>query len=119
MSKVPPNSYKPFGTGVRSCIGRAFAEQEMIAAVALILQRFQIEAADPSYDLQLKSTLTIKPDHFKFKVRRRPGVGSIGMQLGGSTKEAQPQQQHNKGAEQNASDHKIRVLYGNELFLLL
>lgn len=60
--------------------------------VALVLQRFQLELvssancsidhmmkvlmevqADPEYELQLKSTLTIKPAGFKMKVRRRPG----------------------------------------------
>ncbi|KAF1981914.1 bifunctional P-450/NADPH-P450 reductase [Aulographum hederae CBS 113979] len=70
---LPRNAWKPFGNGARACIGRALAEQEMLIATALMLQRFQVEMADPSYDLQHKSTLTIKPDHFGFKVRRRPG----------------------------------------------
>jgi cytochrome P450/NADPH-cytochrome P450 reductase len=70
---LPPNSWKPFGNGMRACIGRTFAEQEMIMNVALVLQRFQIELADPTYKLELKSTLTIKPWQFKMKVRRRPG----------------------------------------------
>lgn len=48
---LPPNAWRPFGFGVRSCIGKAFAEQEMLMVAALIFQRFQIEAADPSYDL--------------------------------------------------------------------
>ncbi|KAF2088806.1 cytochrome P450 [Saccharata proteae CBS 121410] len=72
FERLPPNAWKPFGRGVRACIGRAFAEQEMMINFALILQRFQVEMADPSYDLHLKSTLTIKPDEFHIKVRRRP-----------------------------------------------
>ena len=44
---LPPNSWKPFGHGVRACIGRGFAWQEAIIAVALILQRFRVELADP------------------------------------------------------------------------
>jgi len=48
---LPPNSFKPFGNGSRACIGRAFAEQEMMLATALIFQRFQIEMADPGYNL--------------------------------------------------------------------
>jgi cytochrome P450/NADPH-cytochrome P450 reductase len=48
---LPPNAWRPFGFGLRSCIGRAFAEQEMLMVAALIFQRFQIEAADPTYDL--------------------------------------------------------------------
>jgi cytochrome P450/NADPH-cytochrome P450 reductase len=48
---LPPNAFKPFGNGRRACIGRSFAEQEMLMVTALILQRFQIEMADPSYHL--------------------------------------------------------------------
>ena len=50
--KLPRNAWKPFGNGARACIGRGFAEQEMIMNIALILQRFQIVMADPSYDLR-------------------------------------------------------------------
>ncbi|KAJ1552080.1 hypothetical protein HK405_012755, partial [Cladochytrium tenue] len=60
--KLPPNCYKPFGTGERACIGRAFAIQEAMLVTAMILQRFDIELSDPSLPLQIKQTLTIKPD---------------------------------------------------------
>lgn len=70
---LPPNSWKPFGNGVRSCIGRGFAWQEATIAVALILQRFQVEMADPSYELKIRQTLTIKPVGWNMKVRPRPG----------------------------------------------
>lgn len=43
---LPPNGFKPFGNGRRACIGRTFAEQEMIITTALLLQRFQIELSD-------------------------------------------------------------------------
>jgi cytochrome P450/NADPH-cytochrome P450 reductase len=66
---LPPNAWKPFGNGARGCIGRGFAWQEMIVNVALVLQRFQIEKADPNYKLELKSTLTIKPGNWRIKVR--------------------------------------------------
>lgn len=74
----PQNAWKAFGTGARACPGRAIAEQEMITAWALIFQRFNIELADPEYQLKIKPTLTIKPDDFKFKVRRRPGKDRVG-----------------------------------------
>ncbi|KAH8198930.1 hypothetical protein TruAng_006891 [Truncatella angustata] len=73
FERIPPNAWKPFGNGARACIGRSLAEQEMMMAVAMVLQRFQVEMADPSYNLHLKSTLTVKPDDFKIKVNRRPG----------------------------------------------
>jgi cytochrome P450/NADPH-cytochrome P450 reductase len=50
--RLPKNSWKAFGDGARACIGRTFAEQEMIMVVALILQKFQVELADPSYNLR-------------------------------------------------------------------
>lgn len=83
MSKYPAGCWKPFGNGIRACIGRAFAEQEMVLVVAMILQRFQITMADPSYHMELKSTLTIKPADFVIKAKRRPGVGEI-VGFGGS-----------------------------------
>jgi cytochrome P450/NADPH-cytochrome P450 reductase len=53
---LPPNAFKPFGNGMRACIGRAFAEQEMLLATAMVLQRFQAEFVDPSYNLGMHST---------------------------------------------------------------
>lgn len=51
--RLPPNAFKAFGDGPRACIGRGFAEQEMIMATALIFQNFQVEMADPSYDFSM------------------------------------------------------------------
>jgi len=64
FSKLPPNSWKPFGNGVRGCIGRPFAWQESILIVAMLLQNFNFRMDDPSYELKIKQTLTIKPKDF-------------------------------------------------------
>ena len=64
FSKLPPNSWKPFGNGMRGCIGRPFAWQEAILTTALLLQSFNFRFDDPSYQLQIKQTLTIKPKDF-------------------------------------------------------
>jgi cytochrome P450/NADPH-cytochrome P450 reductase len=74
----PANAYKPFGTGFRACIGRHFALQEAVVALALILQRFEL-VDHTGYELKLKQTLTIKPEGFRIKVRartNRPAVGA-------------------------------------------
>ena len=71
-SELPPNAWKPFGNGQRSCIGRGFALQESTLFVAMLLQRFDLIADDPDYQLKLKETLTIKPAGLKMRLRRRP-----------------------------------------------
>lgn len=49
---LPECAWKPFGNGKRACIGRGFAEQEMLMAAAMTLQRFQVHMVDPTYDLR-------------------------------------------------------------------
>src|SRR3954462_9548844 len=70
--KIPPNAYKPFGTGQRACIGRQFALQEANLVLSMLLQRFElIDFAN--YQLETKQTLTVKPNNFHIKVRLRAG----------------------------------------------
>jgi cytochrome P450 / NADPH-cytochrome P450 reductase len=71
-AKIPPNAYKPFGTGQRACIGRQFAIQEAVLALAMLLQRFEFVDFE-NYQLETKQTLTIKPDKFRIQVKQRPG----------------------------------------------
>jgi cytochrome P450/NADPH-cytochrome P450 reductase len=69
-AKRPVNAWKPFGNGQRACIGRGFAMHEAALAIGMILQRFKLMDIN-RYQMQLKETLTIKPDGFKIKVRPR------------------------------------------------
>ena len=73
-------AWKPFGNGVRGCIGRPFAWQEAILAVAIMLQNFNLRFDDPSYSLQHKQTLTVKPDNFYMKASLREGIDPIGLE---------------------------------------
>src|ERR1700720_1544061 len=66
----PANAWKPFGNGQRACIGRGFAMHEAALAIGMVLQRFKLIDGH-RYQMQLKETLTIKPDGFKIKVRPR------------------------------------------------
>ncbi|WP_162159083.1 cytochrome P450, partial [Arthrobacter sp. I3] len=70
-AEIPANAWKPFGNGQRSCIGRGFALQEAMLFLAKLLQRFEVTAADPGYELQIKHTLTMKPEGLFIHVRRR------------------------------------------------
>ncbi|GAA4232439.1 cytochrome P450/NADPH-cytochrome P450 reductase [Streptosporangium album] len=65
-----PAAYKPFGNGERACIGRQFALTEARLALAVILQRFAISDPD-AYRMEIKQTLTVKPDGFTVRVRER------------------------------------------------
>ena len=65
-----PHAYKPFGNGVRACIGRQFAMVEAKLAMAMLLQRFAISDRH-DYALSIKETLSIKPDDFLMRVDER------------------------------------------------
>lgn len=77
FSKLPNNSWKPFGNGGRSCIGRPFAWQEAILATAMLLQNFNFRFDDPSYQLKIKQTLTIKPKDFFMYATLRDHVDPV------------------------------------------
>ncbi len=68
-----PAAYKPFGNGQRACIGRQFAIQESILVLGMILQRFDL-FDHTDYQLDIKETLSIKPDEFFIKARLRNDV---------------------------------------------
>ena len=72
ITREHPNCWKPFGNGARACIGRPFAWQEALLTMAMLLQNFDFSFDDPTYELHLKETLTIKPDdNFMMRARLR------------------------------------------------
>ncbi|KAI9925634.1 hypothetical protein ASPWEDRAFT_114246 [Aspergillus wentii DTO 134E9] len=77
FDKLPKNAWKPFGNGMRGCIGRPFAWQEALLVVAILLQNFNFQMDDPSYDLRLKQTLTIKPKDFQIRATLRDGLDAV------------------------------------------
>jgi cytochrome P450 / NADPH-cytochrome P450 reductase len=66
----PANAYKPFGTGMRGCIGRQFAMHEATLLLSLIVHRYRL-IDDTGYRLRLKQGLTLKPDGFGLTPVRR------------------------------------------------
>ena len=71
-ASMPPNAYKPFGSGQRACIGRQFAMQEAVLVLGMLIQRFEfVDTFD--YQLKIKESLTVKPDGLKITLRPRPG----------------------------------------------
>ncbi|KAL2817605.1 hypothetical protein BJX63DRAFT_440740 [Aspergillus granulosus] len=87
FQKLPANAWKPFGNGKRSCIGRAFAWQEALMILALVLQNFTFNLTDKDYALKLKESLTIKPNNLWAYAKPRPGRSVLGTQLLHKTEE--------------------------------
>ncbi len=65
-----PQTYKPFGTGERSCIGRQFALHEAVLVLAGLLHRFDI-AGDRNYELKVTERLTLMPEGFELVLTPR------------------------------------------------
>lgn len=74
FDKLPKNAWKPFGNGARACIGRAFAWQESMLAVAMLLQVFDFRFDDPGYKLEIRETLTHKPADLYIHASLRKGI---------------------------------------------
>ncbi|MET0767537.1 MAG: cytochrome P450 [Aeromicrobium sp.] len=64
------HTYKPFGTGERSCIGRQFALHEAILVLARLLHRYEL-TPDPAYELRIAERLTLMPVGFELGLARR------------------------------------------------
>ncbi|MEU6201006.1 cytochrome P450 [Streptomyces sp. NPDC047061] len=69
-AKHHPHAYKPFGNGVRACIGRQFALTEARLALAMMLQKFKFTDVD-DYAMDVREALTRKPGDFQLVVRAR------------------------------------------------
>ena len=114
VSALPPNAFKPFGTGQRACIGRQFAMQEAILVLALVLRRFDfVDTFD--YELKIKTTLTIKPDEMRIQVVPRSGRPQ---DAPGKPVVAQPAAAEELAPILAAADRHntpLRVLYGSDL----
>jgi cytochrome P450/NADPH-cytochrome P450 reductase len=71
LNREFPNCWKPFGNGMRACIGRPFAWQEALLVMAMLLQNFDFEHVNRDYKLEIKQTLTIKPKDFLMTAKLR------------------------------------------------
>ncbi|SNS88954.1 cytochrome P450 [Rhodococcoides kyotonense] len=66
----PAQAYKPFGTGMRGCIGRQFALHESVLTLATLARSFDFELED-GYRLDIQESLTLKPQNMRMTVRAR------------------------------------------------
>lgn len=117
FNKLPKHAWKPFGNGSRACIGRPFAWQEALLIMAMLLQNFNFVLDDPSYNLRLKHTLTIKPNGFYMRAILRDGLTATELEHRLAGKEPPKEVQKNGLAAEASSSggptKKITILYGS------
>src|SRR5260370_11612073 len=77
-AKIPANAYKPFGNGVRACLGRAFAMQEAPLVLGMLLQHFEF-IDHTGYQLKIKEPVGLKPEVFKIQIRRKTHAQPVGV----------------------------------------
>jgi len=110
--KLPPNAWKPFGNGARACIGRPFAMQEAQLVVAMMLQRFDLVLDDPSYQLEIAETLTIKPHGLNVRAKAR-GTGDFSMKSSVTTVATRALVKEPDAVALSSDATKLLVLYGS------
>lgn len=97
--------------------GRPFAWQEAQIALVTIMQRFDLVMHDPTYELELKQTLTIKPHNFYIHALPRKdkprllAIPSSVLLSGNSAPERAPSSTTVAGDA--TSLHPLYVLYGS------
>uniref|UniRef100_UPI000A39138E bifunctional cytochrome P450/NADPH--P450 reductase n=1 Tax=Streptomyces recifensis TaxID=67355 RepID=UPI000A39138E len=79
----PVHAFKPFGTGERACIGRQFALHEATMLLAMLVHRYRLhDHAD--YALDIKETLTLKPEGFTLTLTPRSDADRVHAPLPGA-----------------------------------
>lgn len=66
----PAQAYRPFGTGMRGCIGRQFALHESVLTLAMLVKEFDL-VVEEGYELDVQESLTLKPRNLRMKARPR------------------------------------------------
>ncbi|PHH89475.1 hypothetical protein CDD83_5995 [Cordyceps sp. RAO-2017] len=117
FAKLPPNCWKPFGNGSRACIGRPFAWQEALLATATLLQTFHFTKDSPSYQLQIRTAMTIKPKDFYMRAELRDPemldkLGHLGGQ-GASPDKARQQKKAKAKPQQSGDLTPLSILFGS------
>ena len=82
----------------------------------MVLQKFNIEKADPTYSLDLTGQMGVKPVGFKIKVRRRPGRGLMfGIPGGGANQEKHHIQQQKGVTVKYENKKPVSVFWGGNM----
>lgn len=80
MQQLLWKAFKPFGNGVRGCIGSEFAMQEAMVATVVLFQKFDFELVDEEYELQYQPSLNRRPKDLMVYARLRKGLSVLSLQ---------------------------------------
>lgn len=69
-TKIAPNTWIPFGGGVRRCIGAAFSLMEGTIVLREVLQRYEVTATEPTRNV-LRNITNVPADRAPLTLKRR------------------------------------------------
>lgn len=110
VAQRPAGAYKPFGNGVRACIGRQFALLEAALVLGAILHRYKFHG-EPGYVLQTDELPTVKPVGFKLRIEPREAKDRFPVAKTTQTQTASDVEQQQQGQH----SLPITVLYGSNM----
>jgi cytochrome P450/NADPH-cytochrome P450 reductase len=117
FEQYPKNAWKPFGNGMRGCIGRPFAWQEMLIVVAMLFQNFNFQLEDPSYSLRIQQALTVKPKDFQIRATLREGLDATTLDSvlnsGQEPKATSQKEKKTVSSEPSESGKPMHIFYGS------
>lgn len=116
-TKVPHHAYKPFGNGQRACIGMQFALHEGTLVLGMLLQHFKF-IDHKNYELDIKQSLTLKPENFTIQVQPRKQAAfhsSIPVtEKGEADSEMEKTREVQNSSIQSLNNWSLLVLYGSD-----
>ena len=113
-SKIPHDAFKPFGNGQRACIGMQFALHEAALLLGMILQKFDLIDHD-HYQLKIKQTMTLKPDHFTMRVKPRVKKDNNVATLQNISSRTKKDNQSLNSSFIGTNNQPLLVLYGSNM----
>ncbi|MDT9027134.1 bifunctional cytochrome P450/NADPH--P450 reductase [Rossellomorea yichunensis] len=110
-SSIPYHAYKPFGNGQRACIGQQFALHEATLVLGMVLQHFDL-IDHKEYQLEVKETLTLKPDGLTMRVSPRKPVVSF---TAASSEEVKSEKKAAQASLESTHGTPLYILFGSNM----